>query len=180
MENASKYPEVWKRRRQKEEINNFFAMIHLLKTKKTPKDFVNTLFVWGYDTFLKEYKKKHKSETALVDGMIKRIKDSLDVCDNMPDWFAAIETNDQILRQNTQKKGDDCVTLSTLHGAKGLEWQDVFIINVNQGTIPFTFQGECDLEEERRLFYVGITRAKTNLYLISDALKDASQFLQEM
>jgi len=54
------------------------------------------------------------------------------------------------------------VTLSTLHGAKGLEWEKVYLVGASETTLPW--KGES-LEEERRLFYVGITRAKETLVL---------------
>lgn len=61
----------------------------------------------------------------------------------------------------------DAVTLMTLHMAKGLEFKIVFITGVEEGLIPFGMKGDiADLEEERRLFYVGMTRAKDEIYLL--------------
>ena len=54
------------------------------------------------------------------------------------------------------------VTLSTLHGAKGLEWEKVYLVGASESTLPW--KGES-IDEERRLFYVGITRAKQTLVL---------------
>ena len=64
---------------------------------------------------------------------------------------------------------DDEVTLMTLHSAKGLEFKVVFIIGMEEGIFPHnrSFESLSELEEERRLCYVGITRAKTKLYLLS-------------
>lgn len=56
------------------------------------------------------------------------------------------------------------VTLATLHAAKGLEWGCVFIVGAHEGTLPISYaQTPGQLEEERRLFYVGVTRAKDRL-----------------
>lgn len=61
----------------------------------------------------------------------------------------------------------DRVSLLTLHMAKGLEFKAVFIAGFEDGLIPYIKNGEIDIEEERRLFYVGMTRAKETLYLLS-------------
>lgn len=66
-------------------------------------------------------------------------------------------------------KESEKVTLTTMHAAKGLEFKYVFICGFNDGLIPFIKNGdkEMDLEEERRLLYVAMTRAKTGLYLLT-------------
>ena len=55
------------------------------------------------------------------------------------------------------------VVLSTLHAAKGLEWDHVFLVGVSEGALPIP--NASDIEEERRLFYVGLTRAKRTVHL---------------
>jgi DNA helicase-2/ATP-dependent DNA helicase PcrA len=61
----------------------------------------------------------------------------------------------------------DAVTLTTLHTAKGLEFRVVFLAGVEDGLMPYTATGhDADIEEERRLFYVGMTRARDELYLL--------------
>jgi DNA helicase-2/ATP-dependent DNA helicase PcrA len=65
-------------------------------------------------------------------------------------------------------------TLATLHAAKGLEWDQVFLVGVNEGILP---THENAVEEERRLFYVGITRAKSHLFVSYRG--NPSRFLRE-
>ena len=80
----------------------------------------------------------------------------------------------------------DAVVLTTMHGAKGLEFDAVFLPDVNEGIIPHKKSKEKDaIEEERRLFYVSLTRAKRYLWLgwirQSRAGKlEPSRFLREM
>ena len=66
------------------------------------------------------------------------------------------------------------VTLATLHAAKGLEWERVFLIGASDGQLPVT---DAPLDEERRLFYVGITRAKADLHI--SYKRSPSPFLRE-
>ena len=64
-------------------------------------------------------------------------------------------------------RDDERMVLSTIHSAKGLEWQCVFVIWVVDGRFPsaYSFLTDDELEEERRLFYVAVTRAKRHLFL---------------
>jgi DNA helicase-2/ATP-dependent DNA helicase PcrA len=66
------------------------------------------------------------------------------------------------------------VTLATLHAAKGLEWERVFLIGASEGQLPVS---DASIDEERRLFYVGITRAKADLHI--SYRKSPSPFLRE-
>ena len=65
------------------------------------------------------------------------------------------------------------ITLATLHAAKGLEWERVFLIGASEGILPFDEQ----IDEERRLFYVGMTRAKVDLHI--SHRQNPSRFLRE-
>ncbi len=82
-----------------------------------------------------------------------------------------LETVALISDQDTLSEGQDAATLLTLHAAKGLEYGVVFIVGLDDGILPHsrTFDEPEEMEEERRLFYVGITRAKNQLYLLRAA-----------
>ena len=73
------------------------------------------------------------------------------------------------------------VTLATLHAAKGLEWERVFLIGASEGILPLengaTGQSDAVINEERRLFYVGMTRAKVDLHI--SHRQNPSRFLHE-
>jgi DNA helicase-2/ATP-dependent DNA helicase PcrA len=73
------------------------------------------------------------------------------------------------------------VTLATLHAAKGLEWERVFLIGASEGILPLetgvTGQSDAVIDEERRLFYVGMTRAKVDLHI--SHRQNPSRFLRE-
>ncbi|WP_038057934.1 ATP-dependent helicase [Thermodesulfobacterium hydrogeniphilum] len=66
-------------------------------------------------------------------------------------------------------KDEDYLVLSTIHSAKGLEWHTVFILSLIEGRFPslYSLQKEEELEEERRLFYVAVTRAREKLFFIA-------------
>jgi DNA helicase-2/ATP-dependent DNA helicase PcrA len=72
------------------------------------------------------------------------------------------------------------VTLSTIHAAKGLEWRKVYILGANEGLLPFRMaQTHEQLEEERRLCYVGVSRAKQSLHISYVGQEaDLSRFLK--
>lgn len=84
-----------------------------------------------------------------------------------------------IIRSGNHDYCNEAVSLMTLHGAKGLEFPLVFVAGLKEGLLPFQAQGMTgDLEEERRLFYVGITRAKEELLIISQ--NEPSTLLAEL
>ena len=86
---------------------------------------------------------------------------------------------------SNSNKEEDAVYLSTFHSAKGLEYDTVFLIDINEKIMPYKKAVlEADVEEERRMFYVGMTRAKSRLYLlhsrqINNKEMEPSRFLEE-
>ena len=80
----------------------------------------------------------------------------------------AIDPPDFVRQDPRDDPEDEWMTLSTIHSAKGLEWDVVFVVHLNAGQFPSqnTMADSDSFEEERRLFYVAVTRAKRNLYLM--------------
>ncbi|MED1018336.1 DNA helicase PcrA [Bacillus atrophaeus] len=81
--------------------------------------------------------------------------------------LALIADIDQLDQQEEESGSNDAVTLMTLHAAKGLEFPVVFLMGLEEGVFPHSrsLMEEAEMEEERRLAYVGITRAEQELYL---------------
>ena len=99
----------------------------------------------------------------------------------MPEFLAALElgVESDLKRCGTKKYTADAVTIMTLHGSKGLEFPVVFIYGADQGSIPLESEKHpCDREEERRLFYVGMTRGKEELLLTTSG--EMSEFLKNL
>jgi DNA helicase-2/ATP-dependent DNA helicase PcrA len=86
------------------------------------------------------------------------------------DFLEHIEL-DRAMEEKSEGAGDDSVTLITLHNTKGLEFRRVIITGLEQGIFPRGDKKGDDLEEERRLFYVGATRAMDELYMTSCAVR---------
>lgn len=84
------------------------------------------------------------------------------------------------LQNEDENKGKKFVTLITLHNTKGLEFNKVIITGLEEGIFPRAEKNGADLEEERRLFYVGITRAKDELYVTSVASRYMYGKIQSM
>lgn len=91
----------------------------------------------------------------------------------LPDFANRLSYLEDLIRSSHHNKGTEAVTLSTIHSAKGLEWEKVYMVDLVEGIIPDRQAVDSQenagegLEEERRLFYVGMTRAKRQLTLCS-------------
>ena len=99
----------------------------------------------------------------------------------MPEFLDALETGieSDLKRCGGKQYTSGAVTLMTLHGSKGLEFPAVMIYGARRGFIPFTGgKSPASEEEERRLFYVGLTRAKEALILLSS--QEPSAFLKDI
>ena len=106
----------------------------------------------------------------------------------LSDFLDHIEL-DRTLEAADENEARDSVNLITLHNTKGLEFPRVIITGLERGIFPRTDKSNEEIEEERRLFYVGITRAKDELYMTSCAMRrlygktdytDPSPFLYEL
>lgn len=121
----------------------------------------------GYDTFLKEYAEYRGISLEELYAVAEEIQQSSRRFPSTKEWFRHMEDYRRVLEQqkkeHTQRQG---VALLTMHGAKGLEFDQVFLIHSNEKCIPYKkAKTEEEIEEERRLFYVGMTRARKKLVI---------------
>ena len=98
--------------------------------------------------------------------------------DTLKEWLYHAEHYDELIQESSTGKEEDAVQLVTMHASKGLEWNTVILPDINEGITPHKKAiSQEEIEEERRMFYVAITRAKENLFLFYIKEKTGGNFL---
>lgn len=123
----------------------------------------------GYDGFLTEYAQYRRMQSEELFDLLAELQEDAAEYPTFEAWFTHMaEYTEQLARQKAKEKKNttEAVTLSTYHSAKGLEYHTVFLPELNEGLTPHrqALSSE-DVEEERRMFYVAMTRAKRRLVL---------------
>lgn len=136
----------------------------------------------NYIDYLKEYGERYNQSIEELEDIIEEFKSAADGLKTIIELLGHVERVKEKLEESKEVK--EGVILSTIHGVKGMEFKNVFIINVAEETIPHKSSMDENIEEERRLFYVAITRAINNLYIFSPKtqrgrFKDMSRFILE-
>lgn len=121
----------------------------------------------GYDEFLKEYAAYRKISSEDLFALLEEIWQNSKGYGTIKEWFEHIESYGKMLKEQNKKNGEkEGVNLMTMHAAKGLEFDTVFVIEANEGSCPYKKAiADEEIEEERRLFYVAMTRAKRKLVI---------------
>lgn len=177
-------------------IESFVSMMEMFMIKKDVmpvSEFIQEVYeVSGYKLYLRE------DDTIEGRGRIDNVEEFLSAAkdfeeryedNSLEDFLAHVSLLADVDKTDETKR--DTVTLMTIHAAKGLEFDTVFITGLEEGTFPIIHQDDLydDFEEERRLFYVAITRAKRMLYIThtndrmrfgSHEMKTKSRFLKEI
>ena len=141
----------------------------------------------GYEEYLHEYAEYRKIKPEELSEILDRLTESTKGINSLEEWEAYIEDYTAKLEEQARKAEQERegVLISTLHGVKGLEYDQVYILNVNEGSMPYRKAVlEPAIEEERRLFYVGMTRARKKLTLCYvrqqyEKKREPSRFLKE-
>lgn len=145
----------------------------------------------GYDEYLRQMIREKGLDSDENFGILEEITDASKEFDNFEQFTSHIEEFRERQKENTDQQNpnqfdDNAVRIMTLHGSKGLEFDAVFIPQINENIMPYKKAALPEqIEEERRLLYVGMTRARMYLRLSSDRnmykkASKSSYFLDEL
>jgi len=164
--NVKVHPEKLNNKHINDKIHTLLNLLHTISIKNySPSEKIQIILTYYTPIFQAKY-----------DDYNKRKKD-LDILVSIAERYRSTESfltdmvleppRDSVMDVDGESKEDEILTLSTIHSAKGLEWNSVFIIHALEGFFPSAqaFDNDEQLEEERRLMYVASTRAKQNLYI---------------
>ena len=119
-----------------------------------------------------------------MEDVIDEFRQSAEGYNSIITFLAHVDQVKEEISKHKKNVEEDAVILSTIHGVKGMEFENVYLINCNEENIPHVNSIDNNLEEERRLFYVGITRAIDNVWLcicksVKGKAKETSRFIKE-
>ena len=122
----------------------------------------------GYDGYLESFAKERRMKPEELQEIADELQEYASAHKTFGEWEAHIAAYSEELRRRTAKdrSGEPAVMLATMHSAKGLEFDVVYILDAMEGVTPHhKALLPDDIEEERRLFYVAMTRARNRLHV---------------
>jgi len=157
---------AWKRSKALDNVVDFFHLLQKLKATN-PEEFLLYLRLYGrYVEYLKEYADFRNVDLQELLDIWKSYMEDAKKYNDWTEWGQYILKYNKALEAAQKNKSG--IVLSTMHCSKGLEWKYVFIIDCVDEICPYIkAKDTAAIEEERRLFYVAMTRAKEHLYLYS-------------
>ncbi|MDD5610736.1 MAG: ATP-dependent helicase [Candidatus Omnitrophica bacterium] len=150
-----------------EDLDSLFKILKGIdKNKDKPVSLIRA-FLKYYQPLLKEKYDDFNKRLNDLDSL-ERIASRYETLEKFLTDMALEPPERSIIEAGAKDKDDSCLTLSTIHSAKGLEWRTVFLIYAAEGHLPsyLSLEDNDALEEERRLLYVAVTRAKENLFVL--------------
>ncbi|CAE7709251.1 pcrA [Symbiodinium microadriaticum] len=153
--------EVWAQKKFYPDLSKLQGLLSLLSKTSDPRTCVRHAREW-YRVYLKE-NYPEDFDDRMED--LQMLEDYAASCDSLEDMANSLQLDQSVLEKGrARNESGDTLTLSTVHSAKGLEWDVVFVMGM--GHMEWKRQDtEEAAEEGRRVLYVSLTRAKTNLYL---------------
>lgn len=171
---------------QEENLENLRIDLNQIR-KLTPYDALKYIRkVIGYDEYLEEFAAYRRTSAQVLQEIADEIMETAKDCADVRSFREQLERLSLQMKEQSRKKGQkrNGVALMTMHGAKGLEFRAVFLPSLVEGIVPHE-KGMDTVAEERRLFYVAMTRASEKLCLSAilqryEKERKPSRFLAEM
>ncbi len=172
--------EEWKAEKAQEAIDAWFAAFGpgTVKMTDSPKEIFNRLDRINYKDYIHEYAQFRNLEPDELMSLYNDLKNDASGYATLTEWYDAADEYTVKIHEEMSRKDTDGVFVATMHRAKGLEWQNVWIIDADEKICPHKKSATpAAIEEERRLFYVAMTRAKDELSIWS--VGKPSRFIDE-
>ena len=133
-----------------------------------------------YEEYLRSYAEFRNIELTELISEFEELQNDASRFATVGDWLSYAKESSLAVRNQSRIKDKDGIVLSTMHRAKGLEWDTVFVIDVNFNIVPHrnSKNSIAGIEEERRLLYVAMTRAKNELHIYSCGRE--SEFMEQL
>ncbi|NPA40374.1 MAG: ATP-dependent helicase [Thermodesulfobacteria bacterium] len=171
-------------------INFVKVMAELYKERKDLSHIMYEIWEFYQPIFERIYYEDASKRIKDIEGLLALSEKY----ENLEEFLAdlSLEPIENFEKEDLSPGQEDFLVLSTVHSAKGLEWHTVFILSLIDGRFPsaYSLKNEEELEEERRLFYVAVTRAREELYLVvpttvyvpgeGKTIAKVSQFVREV
>jgi DNA helicase-2/ATP-dependent DNA helicase PcrA len=152
-------------------VDNIISLYEQLKFIKKLNPYAAVNYIRkgiGYDDYLKKQARENARDISKDMEQLDELLSLAKGFETLKEWLEHIENYDVIMmEQNRPKEHDeDAVNIVTMHASKGLEWKVVILPDVNEGIVPHKKAvTDEEIEEERRIFYVAMTRARDNLFI---------------
>jgi DNA helicase-2/ATP-dependent DNA helicase PcrA len=153
-------------------IKKFLEIFEKLDKKELPSILLSKIIEQiDYFSYLKKSHDQHEAETKIEN--VQELARSIEKFDNLETFLHEVALLQEKIE--SEEEGSDQVQMMTLHAAKGLEFETVIVTGLEEGLLPSgkSMHSDDELEEERRLFYVGMTRAKERLVLTRSVYRNS-------
>ena len=143
----------------------------------------------GYEEYLTEYARENGVREEELLQVAEEVRESAKNYKSYEEWFAYMEQYKRELEAQFKQRSDrnmDAVQIVTMHESKGLEYDEVYIPDANEGVVPHGKAVlDADVEEERRMFYVAMTRARKKVHIFYSRERfhkhaEMSRFVEEL
>lgn len=162
-------------------IHNVLSLYHQLHflRKLDPYAAINYIrHGIGYEDYLIKQSMQDSNAYHAAIRTLDELQERASVFDTLNEWLEHAESYEEFIQQMQTEHDEDAVQIVTMHASKGLEWNTVILPDVNEGITPHKKAvSEAETEEERRMFYVAMTRAKQNLFIFYVKEKTGGKFL---